>query len=259
MACHWRGRLLGVPPAGARRAWMPGGRSLRCPPPRSQRTPACRPGPAHQHSPTPKHTPSCLRCSAYTHFIWLNSSVRGPFLPSYLRGTLHWSAPLLGKLGPGVKLVGATVNCGGAYGRPPAPHVQSYLAATDHVGLQVRVGRGTCARVGLRWVGARHLRRARCTSTPAPDLHPRPPTHPPANPRTTHRPTHAPRQVLLERGTVFRCWDTMEETVLNSEIGASQAILDAGFTFDCLMLRYQARQHGGGAALGRGRIVHTLA
>ncbi|GAB4813085.1 hypothetical protein N2152v2_000131 [Parachlorella kessleri] len=117
----------------------------------------------------------------YSYFVWLNSSVRGPFLPAYLAGKMHWTEPFLGKLSSSVKLVGPTINCGGAYGRPPVPHVQSYVAATDRLGLQI----------------------------------------------------------LLDTGSVFRCWENMMDTVLNSEIGATQALVEAGYTFDCLMLRYQ--------------------
>ena len=44
---------------------------------------------------------------------------------------------LTDKITEDVKLVGATINCGGAYGVPPTPHVQSYLVATDLQGLAV--------------------------------------------------------------------------------------------------------------------------
>ena len=117
----------------------------------------------------------------FKYYVWLNSSVRGPFLPAYLRGRLHWTEPLLSRLSPAVKLVGATINCGRAYELPPTPHVQSYVAATDAAGLEV----------------------------------------------------------LLATGRVFKCWESMRETVINSEIGASVAIMGAGYTIDSLMLRYQ--------------------
>ncbi|KAL4442029.1 hypothetical protein ABPG77_011290 [Micractinium sp. CCAP 211/92] len=58
---------------------------------------------------------------SYEYFIFLNPSVRGPFLPAYLRGRMHWTEPLLSKLGDSVKL----------------PHVQSYAVATDRRGLAV--------------------------------------------------------------------------------------------------------------------------
>lgn len=121
--------------------------------------------------------------ATYSYFIWLNSSVRGPFLPAYLRGRLHWTEPLLSKLGATVKLVGATINCGRAYDIPPTAHVQSYVSATDAAGLAV----------------------------------------------------------LLATRRVFRCWGHIHETIIESEIGASRAMLAAGYSIDCLMLRYQVR------------------
>ncbi|KAL4459147.1 hypothetical protein ABPG75_014012 [Micractinium tetrahymenae] len=117
----------------------------------------------------------------YRYFVWLNSSVRGPFLPAYLRGRLHWTEPLLSKLSDSVKLVGATINCGRAYDIPPTVHVQSYVSATDAAGLGVLLG--------------------------------------------TQR--------------VFRCWGHIHETIVESELGASIAIMKEGYTIDSLMLRYQ--------------------
>jgi hypothetical protein len=119
--------------------------------------------------------------SRYTFFLWLNSSVRGPFMPSYLRGHMHWTRPFTDKLTPSTKLVGATINCGGAHGTAPKPHVQSYVVATDRAGLSV----------------------------------------------------------LLAAPGVFECWKEMADVVVHSEIGASVAILNAGFNIDSLMLRYQ--------------------
>lgn len=63
--------------------------------------------------------------------------MRGPFLPAYLRGGMHWTEPLTTKLSESVKLVGATINCGGGYFHPdPQPHVQSYAVAMDAVSSQ---------------------------------------------------------------------------------------------------------------------------
>jgi hypothetical protein len=123
------------------------------------------------------------RRSVYSYFIWLNSSVRGPFLPSYLSGVLHWTEPLLSKLNDRVKLVGPTINCGRAYDLPPTVHVQSYVSATDAAGLEV----------------------------------------------------------LLNTGTVFKCWGHIHDTIISSEIGASTAIMAAGYSIDSLMLRYKVR------------------
>lgn len=124
------------------------------------------------------HVPST---APYSYFIWLNSSVRGPFMPAYLRGRLHWTEPLLSKLGAAVKLVGATINCGRAYDLPETVHVQSYVTATDSEGLAV----------------------------------------------------------LRAAGGVFQCWSHIHDTIIASEIGASKAIMEAGFSIDSLMLRYQ--------------------
>ncbi|EFN53576.1 hypothetical protein CHLNCDRAFT_136762 [Chlorella variabilis] len=121
------------------------------------------------------------RRAAYRYFVWLNSSVRGPFLPAYLSGAVHWTEPLLSKLNDRVKLVGPTINCGRAYDLPPTVHVQSYVTATDAAGLEV----------------------------------------------------------LLATGTVFKCWGHIHDTIISSEIGASSAIMAAGFGIDSLMLRYK--------------------
>jgi hypothetical protein len=76
----------------------------------------------------------------YKHFVWLNSSVRGPFFPAYMRGKMHWTRPFTERLRGDVKLVGPSISCGGAYNVAPTPHVQSYLVATDSVGLAILRG-----------------------------------------------------------------------------------------------------------------------
>lgn len=45
---------------------------------------------------------------------------------------------------------------------------------------------------------------------------------------------------LLEQGNIFKCWDNLQQTAIHSELGASAAIFMAGYSIDCLMLRYQA-------------------
>lgn len=32
---------------------------------------------------------------AYTHFVFLSSAMRGPYLPSYVRPRMHWTEPLI--------------------------------------------------------------------------------------------------------------------------------------------------------------------
>jgi hypothetical protein len=69
--------------------------------------------------------------------VWLNSSVRGPFLPAYHPAGMHWTAAFVRKLRGDVKLVGSTINCGGAYAlSAQQPHIQSYAVAMDQVRRQ---------------------------------------------------------------------------------------------------------------------------
>ena len=77
----------------------------------------------------------------YKYFIFLNSSVRGPFLPPYWPAGVHWSRILSERLRGEVKLVGSTISCEGAFKggvltgeKRQNPHVQSYIVATDQVG-----------------------------------------------------------------------------------------------------------------------------
>lgn len=118
---------------------------------------------------------------SYSYFIWLNSSVRGPFLPSYLKDKYHWSRAFTEKLSDNVKLVGSTICCGQSGDHLPALHVQSYAIATDSVGLGV----------------------------------------------------------LRSNDTIFNCYDEMADVVFHSEQGMSEAILNAGYSIDSLMSRYQ--------------------
>ena len=46
-------------------------------------------------------------------------------------------------------------------------------------------------------------------------------------------------KVLQKDGGVFQCYDSLHDTVWNSELGSSLAIFAAGYTIDSLMLKYQ--------------------
>lgn len=65
---------------------------------------------------------------SYKKFILMNTSLRGPFMPSWADGC--WMDMYLGKVTDEVKLVGMTGNCW------PSWHVQSMIWATDSIGLQ---------------------------------------------------------------------------------------------------------------------------
>lgn len=58
--------------------------------------------------------------------------------------------------------------------------------------------------------------------------------------------------VLLGTQRVFRCWGHIHETIIESELGASMAIMKAGYTIDSLMLRYQVGAGGRGGWVGGG-------
>lgn len=46
-------------------------------------------------------------------------------------------------------------------------------------------------------------------------------------------------KVLRDNGKIFKCYDDIWDTIWHAEVGSSGAILDAGYTIDSLMLRYQ--------------------
>jgi len=64
----------------------------------------------------------------YKYFIFLNSSVRGPYLVSYYQLN-EWYYAFTNRLNDYIKLVGPTISC------QTSPHVQSYFWATDNKGL----------------------------------------------------------------------------------------------------------------------------
>ncbi|KAF8068311.1 UVR8 [Scenedesmus sp. PABB004] len=82
----------------------------------------------------------------YKFFFFVNSSVRGPFLPAYARGRMHWMSAFTSRLSGSVKLVGSTISCEGSplHGQQRGrwrrnPHVQSYAVATDRAGLDLLI------------------------------------------------------------------------------------------------------------------------
>ena len=46
---------------------------------------------------------------------------------------------------------------------------------------------------------------------------------------------------MTDDPAVFQCYDNIHDTIWHSELGASLAILNAGYNLDSLMLRYQVR------------------
>ncbi len=78
------------------------------------------------------------RYKAYTHFIFVNSSVIGPFVPAYFKG--RWTDIFLDGLTDTVKLFGSTINTI----REPTrlAHVQSYAYAMGREALEYLIQRG---------------------------------------------------------------------------------------------------------------------
>mmetsp|Transcript_5095 Transcript_5095/g.6923 ORF Transcript_5095/g.6923 Transcript_5095/m.6923 type:complete len:364 (-) Transcript_5095:56-1147(-) len=76
----------------------------------------------------------------FTHYIMLNSSIRGPFLPNYVRFR-PWTDSFINMITSDVKLVGTSINC---YCNPCAGqakldtlHLQSFFLATDVIGMEI--------------------------------------------------------------------------------------------------------------------------
>jgi hypothetical protein len=79
----------------------------------------------------------------YRNFIFLNSSVRGPFTPHYLPPGWQWTQALTSRLSDTVKLVASSLVClpavdaGGA-----GPKAESWAFGTDAEGLRILEGAG---------------------------------------------------------------------------------------------------------------------
>ena len=72
----------------------------------------------------------------YKYFIFLNSSVRGPYIVSYYDNTV-WYTIFTNRLNDQIKLVGCTINC------EYFPHVQSYLWVLDYDALDLLIRNNT--------------------------------------------------------------------------------------------------------------------
>jgi hypothetical protein len=79
--------------------------------------------------------------SLYTHFIFLNGSVRGPF--AYRREVMdRWQDELLGLLTEDIRLVGTTINGGFPEIPKMTVHVQSQVFAMDRECLELLIKKG---------------------------------------------------------------------------------------------------------------------
>ncbi|CAF2765890.1 unnamed protein product [Rotaria sp. Silwood2] len=79
-----------------------------------------------------------INLNKYKYFIFMNSSIRGPFFPPYFIELVsksninyYWYSIFTNRINNYVKLVGCTISC------ETVPHVQSYLLVTDLIGLSI--------------------------------------------------------------------------------------------------------------------------
>jgi len=75
----------------------------------------------------------------YKYFIFINSTVRGPFLPSWYDQNKHnyWPDLFINKLDENVKLVGPSIGF-----HSHSPYISSSIFATDIVGLNLAINNG---------------------------------------------------------------------------------------------------------------------
>lgn len=92
--------------------------------------------------------------NAYKYFFFINTSVRGPFLPDNIRSNIKWTQPFIELLKGDVKLVGTSINVLNFNNntnndfitqmskhiielgyKPPFPHVQSQMFLLDNESL----------------------------------------------------------------------------------------------------------------------------
>jgi len=78
----------------------------------------------------------------FTYYIFINSSVTGPFVPSYFNKC--WTTAFTDKINENVKLVGTSIVCLpstdlGGYG----PKVEGFCFSTDKIGLEILLNEET--------------------------------------------------------------------------------------------------------------------
>ena len=127
-----------------------------------------------------------------------------------MQGDIAWHRLFTQRLNSDVLLVGPTVSCEGTPNRlnmselRQNPHVQSFVLATNRVRSQPSL---MCSRTHA------HV----CKRCPLS--------------------AQAGFKTLLQDGNVLKCWSERLDAIYHAELGASAAILRAGFNLDCLLQR----------------------
>lgn len=136
----------------------------------------------------------CGEGSVYGAVAFINSSCRGPFLPEYVAGIMHWATPFLTRLSGKIKLVGPALHFIPAYSTEVAmcdarrsklweniaetgagPRIDTFMFVTDRVGLGI-----------------------------------------------------------IHRGGALQAWNSKRAAVNEGEYGVSRSILEAGFSLTSL-------------------------
>lgn len=193
-----------------------------------------------------------MDASKYPYVVVIDSSVRGPFLPPYAAGAMHWTEAFTSRLTESVKMVGSAISCEGAPRAGHAalewrrnPYVLPYAWATDAV-RALWFHRGSrAAPAGLEGcrppdgaLGHRLRDGKPCRRAGPAGGSPKLPAVRPVSP------LHLPRAqdgwaVLTADPNIFRCFENAWDARYYSDVGAGLAMLRAGYNLDSLLMRYQ--------------------
>ena len=174
----------------------------------------------------------------YTKYVLINSSVRGPFTPTYVP-TSSWVSALTARVTGRVKLVGTSINC------------QCYAISDEHPPSPAPAASGgnnknesnKSTLLSKVWTSMLSL-----TASLLGEASPN--TGGSSKPGTRCVP-HVQSMVLatdnvgiriLEEAGVFECHSSLSHVVYYSEIGSSKAIFDAGYDIGSLLLKYEASE-----------------
>jgi hypothetical protein len=96
--------------------------------------------------------------SKYDYFIFLNDSVRGPYLLNWFPKDYNWTKLFTNKLDSETKLVGSTINF-----HKGDPHVNSEIFSTDLIGLEILIKNNIISNEVLKKkpVSSRELKQSR--------------------------------------------------------------------------------------------------
>lgn len=91
-------------------------------------------------SKDPENTDNYLY-EKYDYFVFINSTVRGPFFPLYYDENkfMRWPDLFISRLNDQVKLTGTSINLTGLFPNTYFAHLQSMFMVTDRIGLDIGI------------------------------------------------------------------------------------------------------------------------